>query len=419
MRPLAVLLSTLLLAGCARPSEPPPVPSIPVAAGPGAGSRLRALLDTLRGPARVVLDEGRYVLEAVPFTDPSCGNCEDPSETVPATRGLRLSGRGVTLEGAGADVTVVETRAGYGVLFDGCDGCVLRALTVTGGVRDPDGRATDGGVVVRDGRVRVEECAIRDNLGDSAVVHGVIVGVGGVMVRERAEVVLRRCRILRNSWDGVALYRAARATVEENTIDGVDAASGARHGGGRGVGIGLTWDATATVVGNRVARYWKGIGVFVNASAEVRENVVEDVLTWGVAYWAAGEGSPRAWIERNAVYRTGACGASIERTTPAPAGEDPGHLVDNAFVETGRDARYDTGEPYCFQRPVARHAVPAGFEVERNLVHGARQPGDAWPHESVVRDRGRFEEALRPLVDALRRHPPLLESRFLSDFGGG
>ena len=51
---------------------------------------LQAILDTLRGPVVVELEPGDYHLEAVDFTDPSCGNCEDASEQVPATRGLRI-----------------------------------------------------------------------------------------------------------------------------------------------------------------------------------------------------------------------------------------------------------------------------------------------------------------------------------------
>lgn len=419
MRYRLLVLAVLATPACSPggSNAAPGTPTLRVAAGPDAGARLRTLLDTLRGPVRVLLEEGRYVLEPVPFSDPSCGNCTDASETVPATRALRLSGEDVTLEGAGAEATVLETRAGYGVLIEDCEGCALRGVTVTGGVRDPDGRATDAGVVVRASRAVVEDCVVRDNLGDSATVHTVVVGVAGVAVREGADLTLRRCRILRNSWDGVALYRDARARIEHNVVDGVDAASGARMGGGRGVGIGLTWNASATVEGNLVARYWKGIGVFVDARAEVRENAVEDVLTWGIAYWAAGDGAPVAVIERNVVYGTGACGVSVDRSSAVAEGADPGHLVGNALVDTGRDERYDGGEPYCYQRPIARHAVPAGFEIADNVVHDVRQPGEAWPVEETV-DEASFRDSVAPLLEALRDRPALAGSRFLKDFGG-
>lgn len=384
-------------------------------AGFGAGARLQAVLDSLEGPARVVLAPGLYVLAPVDYTDPRCGNCEDPDQAVPASRGLRLTGAGLVLEGDGASPAdvVIRTDAGYGVLFDGCTDCALRGLTVTGGTRDPDGRATDAGVVVRGGPVTVEDCAIQDNVGDSAAVHSVVVGIAGVAVREDADLTLRGCEIVRNSWDGVALYRGARARVVDNLIDGVDAASGGRHGGGRGTGIGATWNARVEAVGNRVTRYWKGIGGFVDARVEARRNVVEHVLTWGLAYWGAGEGAPVGIFESNAVFDTGACGIIVDRSDPAAAGEDPGRLVHNVFLRTGQNEAYDGGEPYCLQRPIARHAVPAGFAIEGNVIHDVRQPGDA-PTEPVVRGWEPFLEAAGPVLEGLEAHPPTRASDFVS-----
>ncbi len=117
--------------------------------------------------------------------------------------------------------------------------------------------------------------------------------------------------IVRNSWDGIALYRDASAVIAGNVIDGVDKARGSRIGGGRGVAIGLTWNAFADVRGNLVKRYWKGIGVFVDAWGCVQENVIEDIVTWGIAYWDADKGKPVGFFEDNVIYGTGACGASI------------------------------------------------------------------------------------------------------------
>ena len=37
--------------------------------------------------------------------------------------------------------------------------------------------------------------------------------------------------------------------------------------------------------------------------------------------------------------------------------QHPGRLTGNAIVESGQDPRYDSGEPYCFQIAIARHAV--------------------------------------------------------------
>jgi len=417
--PLAALL---LFAACA---GEPGVPTISVV----PGDDLRSLLDTLRGPAEVRLASGDYHLEAVPFTDTTCGNCQDPSEDVTATRGLLLSGSGVTLSGTAAPEVVLHTHAGYGVLFDGCDGCTLERVTVTDGTRDPDGRATDAGVVIRNGRVTVSDCIVRDNLGDSATVHTVVSGIMGIVVRENGDATIRGCRIERNSWDGITGYRDARVVAEDNVVDGVDAARGAQMGGGRGVGIGLTWNAQGDIRGNLVTRYWKGIGVFVDARAAISGNVVEDVLTWGIAYWGPDGGRPVARITDNAIFDTGACGVVVDRAAPwvpdadahaaihAIPADGPGALVGNALVRTGQDERYDAGEPYCHQRPIALHAVPEGFTIEDNLIWSVRQPGP-WPQEDTLGEAD-FRRAVAPLARRLAASPALRDARFVGAFGSG
>ncbi|MEX1186155.1 MAG: right-handed parallel beta-helix repeat-containing protein [Gemmatimonadaceae bacterium] len=356
---------------------------------------------------------GHYYLAPTAFTDSTCGNCESAGTSVPATYGLLLSGRHVELVGASADSVIIHTNAGYGILFDGCDSCSLRGVTITGGTRDADGRATSAAVVVRRGQVSLDRCSIRDNIGDSATVAKVIVGIAGVAGREQSDIRISNCSIRRNSWDGIALYRGARAEIRDNVIDGVDKAAGGRVGGGRGVGIGLTWDAAAIVERNLVTRYWKGIGVFGDARALIRHNVVEDVLTWGFAYWGAETGGPAATIEENIVYLTGACGAMIERNAP-DTGVAPGRLSRNVFVRTTQAQRYDSGEPYCPQRPIARIKVPARFAVSGNLVYDVRQPGD-WVQEPTS-SVDELKASASSLVGRLRRSPALRSARFFSEY---
>jgi len=379
------------------------------------GDRLQFILDTLSGPARVTLESGDYRLEPVAFVDSACGNCGDPTERVPATVGLRVRGEGVELVGTSAEEVALHTSAGYGVFFDGCRHCRLAGVTVTGGVRDADQRATDAAVVVRDGSVIVEDCWLRDNLGDSAIVHAAVAGIAGVVVREGARATIRRCRVERNSWDGIAAYRGAELTAEDNVIDGVDAAHGADVGGGRGTGIALTWDARGVVRHNLVTRYWKGIGVFGDAHADVEENVVEDLLTWGIAYWGGEAGRPTARIRDNVIFETGACGVIVERTDEDAV--EPGELVGNVLIHTGTNERYDSGEPYCDQRPIARRAVPDAFRIEANLVHRARQPGGL-PREAEV-DEMTLRAGAAPLFDRLAAYRALSGSRALSAYGSG
>ena len=322
-----------------------------------------------------LMQAGHYRLQPEPYREDRCGNCEDPSTPVDATVGLRLSGRGIVLEADDPGGVVIHTDAGYGLLFEDCTDCVLRGVTITGGIRDADPNATDAAVVVKTGSVRIEDCVIEGNLGDSTLIATNVVGIMGIAGREGSSLTIRGNRILRNSWDGIALYRGARAVIEENLIDGVDKAGGRTRGGGRGVAIGVTWDAVADIRRNRVTRYWKGIGLFVDARGIVKENVVEEMLTWGIAYWDAGRGKPAGEIEHNVVYDTGACGISISREEGgAPA---PGFCRENVIARTGRNPRYDAPDYYCYQCPLAVHARPGDFEIRDNwLLDNRRAPGD-------------------------------------------
>lgn len=440
MKPCFALMIAFALAACGgtRAADPGITPDDTVRLGvsdtaiavggahtpEGMGQILRRVTDAIDEGAEIRLLPGTYVLEPVAFVDSTCGNCEDADEHVPATYGLRISGTRVRLVGAHADSVVIVTNAGYGILFDDCAECEMSGITVTGGARDADARATSAAIVVRDSDVTLRACTLRDNLGDSATVQSTVVGIAGIAGRENAYIDVEGCRIVRNSWDGIALYRGARARIHGNVIDGVDRARGRASGGGRGVGIGLTWDAQADVVGNLVTRYWKGIGVFVDADASVRENVVEDILTWGIAFWSAGRGSPSARIERNAIYRTGACGAMIAADAPAGAAEDgplgrpvsgtAGAFTDNALVQTAQDERFDSGEPYCEQTPLALRGVPPSFRVRNNLFHRNRWTGGP---SADVADRRAFLARVRPLVDALAAWPATRESAFVREFG--
>ncbi|HET7711806.1 MAG TPA: right-handed parallel beta-helix repeat-containing protein, partial [Thermoanaerobaculia bacterium] len=252
---------------------------------------------------------------------------------------------------------------------------------------------------------------IRDNIGDPETVRKTIVGIIGITGREGADIVIERNRITRNSWDGIALYRGAQAVIRDNVIDGVDKARGDQVGGGRGVAIGMTWDARAVVERNLVTRYWKGIGAFVSARAEIRHNIVEDVITWGISLWDAGKGNAAAAIEGNAVYRAGACGASITREAPCEG--DLCSAMNNAFVLTGLNAKYDPPDYYCRQEALAREAVPAGFQIAGNSFHLNREAEGKPGHEDVSREA--FLTAVQPLVAELRQSPVLSRSRFLAE----
>jgi hypothetical protein len=159
----------------------------------------------------------------------------------------------------------------------------------------------------------------------------------------------------------------------------------------------------------------------------VRENVVEDVMTWGIAFWSAGRGSPVARIDDNVVYMAGACGAMIEAEAPAedsagaarPLGEPVsragGSFTGNAIARAADDERYDSGEPYCTQGPLALEHVPPSFVVRGNLFFDNRQPGNGPEVEQL--ERGAFETAVGPLIERLRAWGATRESRFVEEFG--
>lgn len=376
------------------------------------------------------LSGGHYELSPEPYLEETCGNCLDPQTRVEATVGLKVTGRSIAIVGDPTDPAVIHTRSGYGILFEDCTDCRLEGVTITDGIRDADVNATDAGVVVKRSRVRLVGNRIVDNLGDSTLVQRLVVGIMGVTGREGADITLVDCQIIRNSWDGVALYRGSKAILRNNVVDGVDRALGARHGGGRGVGIGLTWDSVADIRGNYVARYWKGIGVFGAARGVVEENIVEDMAAWGLTLWDGGRGHPSGIFRGNVVFKAGACGASISATPPpvvrrSGAGAPPpptpaaGCLIGNAFVRTGQNPRYDSGEPFCTQTAIARDIPRAGrdpifFPIESNLFYRNRESeGQEGRNDQAATI---FRDAVQPLVTRLERWSALKGSGFLREF---
>jgi parallel beta-helix repeat protein len=376
------------------------------------GDDLARVLDEAADHTEIRLSPGTYELRGLPYEEPVCGNCEDPDTRVRSTVGAFLRGRDMRVIGpAGADATIIRTNAGYGIYVEDCTDCVIEGVTVTGGERDADANAVDAGIVVKNSTVTVRSSTIRDNIGDPDTVTDTVVGIMGIAGLEGAVLIVEDCTITRNSWDGIALYRDSEAVIRDNVIDGVDRARGAQVGGGRGVGIGATWNARAEIQGNVVRNYWKGIGLFVDADATVSHNVVEHILTWGISLWDAGTGKPKGRIEKNIIYDTGACGIAVVREHAADT--QPGFVRRNAIVRSGQDPRYDSGEPYCHQTAIAEHAVPPTFRIVDNLFFDNREPGDK-PGANDLPPGG-FQGSIRPLVLELRDYPALAESEFLTE----
>ena len=337
---------------------------------------LQAVLSGKVDSLEIYLQPGDYYLSPTSITDSTCGNCEEPNQFVPATAGLEISGSYVRITGPENRSAVIHTNAGYGIYFNHCKTGIIENLSVTGGIRDPDGNATDAAIVVKNSAVTIRNNYIYGNIGDSAIVVKNIIGVMGICGRENSDLTITDNEIIGNSWDGIALYRDATATIIGNLIDGVDKASSKVAGGGRGVAVGITWNARATIDGNLVKRYWKGIGIFVNANVTARNNIIEDILTWGIAYWDAERGKPVGIIENNIIYSTGACGVSITRSQPGP---NPGHLIGNVIVRTAQNPKYDAPDYYCNQCALSISSKPDNFRIDDNLFFNNRRATETLP----------------------------------------
>ncbi|UCH84696.1 MAG: right-handed parallel beta-helix repeat-containing protein [Candidatus Latescibacterota bacterium] len=378
-------------------------------------AQLQELLSQPLADVTIRLAPGTYELTPQSAVDSTCGNCEDPATEVPITVGVRISGRNVVLQGPELGEALIVTHAGYGLYVKDCMDCRIEGLVITGGERDPDGNATDAAIVAKYSTLDIVNNRILDNIGDSTTVNTTVVGIMGICGREGAKLTIEGNEIIRNSWDGIALYRRASATIVRNVIDGVDKARGKQVGGGRGVGIGVTWNATAEIGGNIVKRYWKGIGVFVDAWASVRGNVVEDIITWGVTLWDADKGTPLGVFEDNVIYNTGACGASITRSKPLDPDID-GRFVRNVFVKTAQNPKYDDPEYYCFQTSLALHAVPERFEIADNLFYDNRRATDDLADFDVARDE--FMKSIDNVCKRIARSPLLSKTDFARDYCG-
>jgi len=358
-----------------------------------SSAQLREAVEDPPPSGIIRLAPGTYELSPRAIMDSTCANCTDPSESVPATAGLILSGKKMYLIGPEDQSARIVTNAGYGVFFRNCQDGLLKNLTITGGIRDTDPRASSAAVVVQNSSARIINNIIRDNIGDSSIVVKNIVGVIGIAGREGAQMEIVGNRIERNSWDAIALYRNALASIHGNYIDGVDSARGNQVGGGRGVAIGITWNAKAEIYENYITNYWKGIGIFVDGHAVVERNIIENILTWGIAYWDAGYGRPWARISGNIIYDTGACGVNLSAS--ADSGVGTGYFRNNIIVKTAQNPKYDSPDYYCFQCALSIFDTPDDFKIERNLFFNNRRSQENLPDYDLAPEAFRDSLATR------------------------
>jgi poly-gamma-glutamate capsule biosynthesis protein CapA/YwtB (metallophosphatase superfamily) len=353
MKLCAVLLSTLGLLALSLPARAEVLYVDDLRDGKiGTGTQadpfrdLQFAIDSATEWDRILVLPGTYEAHPDSYPEELCGNCEEHRTHVQATRGFLVRGKSLEMVGSGIDSTILVTRAGYGVLFENSRGSIITNLTITGGLRDPDGMATDAGVVAKYSTVTIKNCRIADN---THQLEDVVVGIGGVFGRENSELFILNNIIQNNGWDGVALYRGANAYIADNVICE-----------GRGAGIGITWDATATVYRNRVSGFWKGVGTFGDSRAVVRNNAVYDNLGWGII--ATGNSFMEA--SNNVIVRNGNCGFAPWSETAR------GTFINNIVTENGWRKEW-----VCPQVGMWMYGKLENFVISHNIVWG-NEEGD-------------------------------------------
>lgn len=359
----------------------------------------------------VVLESGTYELTPEFFIDSTCANCEDPAEQVLATKGITITGKNVTISGPTDKSAIIKTNAGYGLYIKDLNGGTIENLTITGTIRDTAKMASNAAIVVAHSTVTIQHNIIKENLGDSLLISKHISGVMGICGREGSDIKIIENEILCNSWDGIALYRDARAEIIGNIIDGIDRSVRRVPLGGRGVAIGVTWNASAVIKRNYIARYWKGIGIFVDARGEIENNIIEDMVTWGIAFWDAGKGVPCAQIDNNILYDLGACGVSITREAEET---ESGRMFGNVIVRSGQNEKYDSPDYYCYQTALAMHKVPSNFLIQDNLFYNNRRASDEYQDYDIPKEI--FLKKLQKRKDIYYQNPYFIQSAFYKEF---
>jgi parallel beta-helix repeat protein len=311
----------------------------PASSGKNSYNNLQLAIEKAANNDTIFIGPDTFKANATLYIETLCGNCENHLTKVQASRGFLIEDKSVFLIGSGSDSTVLVTNSGYGVLFLNSPNSVITGVKVTGGRRDRDGNATDAAIVVRNSKVTISDCLIADNANRP---ESLVVGIGGIFGREGAELLIQNNIFLNNGWDGIALYRGATAVICDNDING-----------GRGAGIGITWDAVAQIYRNKIKNYWKGIGAFGASRVIASNNLVADNLGWGIIV----TGSAYMDATNNLVFHNGNCGLAIWSDSSS------GRFANNIVIDNGwRD------EWVCPQVGFWNYGYPERFIISHNDI---------------------------------------------------
>ncbi len=345
------------------------------------------LLDLLEDPidfVDVVLAPGEYH-----FDDP-----ELISERMAAQGyALRLSGERLNFgaEKAGTVKIIVEAR--HGLRFERCNHCSMNNLDfLVKPAFNPIDTLSFVSIVNSDADILTSTFQLDAPLpSDPSDAESLVIALEA---GEGGRVSIKGNRFSAFNGSSVVVGADARATLRDNLIDGsldvntdtTRVAPGTRPRArvrGESTAVLLKDNATGQLKNNLIKRCYKGVGIRDNADGIVKDNIIEHITTWGVALWQTGDQSPVGMIQHNIIYHTGACGAMISVTGFE---DDLGLFNDNLLVKTGQDERLDAAELFCYQSPLAGHAVPEGFEISGNIMYANRSGDETLPDLDVEGD---------------------------------
>ena len=310
----------------------------------------------------VELAPGRYELTPAEALEPSTSYCGDNSALVPASVGLTMSGRRLTLRGRENGEAIIVVNASHGIYLKDCQDCEVQRLTVTGLAQGYTGNTAYGAIVARNSRARISDCLFKKNNVPMRPSDSHERGPGAISGLDGADLTIEFNELVGNPVC-IDLHAGSRAVVRNNLIEG----------SGSGVGLSMRCNAIARVERNHIRRVFTGLQLAGGDSLVCRANIIE--VTYA-AISAASEEALYVQIEKNVIYQSGSgmyCGPV---TTTDTQGVFTGRVSSNIVVETER--------PVVAANPLARvklrnntffeSKVDTTKDVAREAFWRARRP---------------------------------------------
>lgn len=333
----------------------------------------------------VQLAPGTYDLTPTNTFEPSTNYCGANSALVPATIGLTISGRGVTLRGPDQGVAMVVTNASHGIYVKDCNDCVLDHLVVSGSATGKSSSTACGSVTVKASLLHIANCLIRkatNGQQDDSLSSDLCLLDGAVATVESSE-------FTANSL-GIHISAGAQVTIRNNLISAPD--------GGSSTGIRVDCTGKALVERNLIRHGATGIQLSEKANVTFRANIIENNVNVGID--VAGNHDLRAVLEENVIYNC-ATGVRLEGAGSGPTGK----LSRNLIVASGSGG------------PMATSNLKEKFAINRNTFHDSMVGDDDVGREAFWRARRNWTRTYRNTPVGVDGRHKFHESAFLTRYG--